>query len=138
MDDCIRLEEPFMAHNIDNRTRRERRHRRAYMKSLRRLDAFDRKAHGGKKDSPERFQIWLKGWRARHPADARSVEALAQVYAVETAPVPPRPPKKVKVKKPKAAKEPAEGKKPAEPKAEKKADKKAEKSEKPEKKAKSE
>jgi hypothetical protein len=123
-----------MAHNIDNRTQRERRHRRAYMKSLRRLDAFDK--NGGKKDSPERFQIWLKGWRAKHPAEARSVEALAQVYAVETAPAPPRPPKKVKVKKPKETKEPAEGKKSAEPKAEKK-EKSDKKAEKPEKKAKS-
>ena len=73
-----------MAHNIDNRTQRERRQRRAYMKSLRRLDAFDKT--GGKKDSPERFQIWLKGWRAKHPADARTPEQLTRVYKEEISP----------------------------------------------------
>jgi hypothetical protein len=106
-----------MAHNIDNRQRRERRQRRAYMKSLRRLDAFDRKAGAGKKDSPERFQIWLKVWRARHPADARSAEGLARVYAKEIAPPKAQPPKAPKApKQPKEPKEPAEAKKPAEPK----------------------
>jgi hypothetical protein len=92
------------------------------MKSLRRLDAFDRKASAGKKDSPERFRIWLKGWRARHPADARSAEELAPVYdraIVPPKPKPPKPPKPAKA--PKQPKEPAESKEPAQPKAEKKA-----------------
>jgi hypothetical protein len=124
-----------MAHNIDNRQKRERRLHRAYTKSLRRLDAFDRK-NVGKKDSPERFQIWLKGWRAKHPADARTPEQLTRVYKEEIAPPKPRPPKPPKVKK---VKEPAEPKAAAQPKAEKKADKKTEKKpEKSDKKAKSE
>ena len=121
-----------MAHNIDNRTQRERRQRRAYMKSLRRLDAFDKT--GGKKDSPERFQIWLKGWRAKHPADVRTPEQLTRVYKEEITPPKPRPPKPPKVKK---VKEPAAPKAAAPPKAEKK-EKSDKKGDKPEKKPKSE
>ena len=107
-----------MPHNVDNRRQRERRLRRAYMKSLRRLDAFDRKAGAGKKDSPERFRIWLKGWRARNPADARSAEDLVTIYNRAIVPPKPKPPKPPKA--PKRPKEPA-SKEPAQPKAEKKA-----------------
>jgi hypothetical protein len=83
-----------MAHNIDNRRQRERRHHRAYMKAVRRLDAFDRQAKPGK-DKAERYRLWLKCWRARHPADARSAEELSRVYEHETAPAKsPSPPQK--------------------------------------------
>jgi hypothetical protein len=69
-----------MAHNNDNRRQRERRHRRAYMKARRRLDAFDRQSKSGKRDAETRFGIWLKGWRARHPDDLRTAEQLDRVY----------------------------------------------------------
>src|SRR3954452_11144973 len=75
-----------MAHNIDNRRHRERRHRRAYLKAVRRLNAFDRQAKPGARDQKERFRLWLKRWRARHPEDSRDEAALERIYASENAP----------------------------------------------------
>jgi hypothetical protein len=72
-----------MAHNIDNRRHRERRHRRAYLKVVRRLDAFDRQSKPGARDQKERYRLWLKRWRARHPEDSRDALALARIYEHE-------------------------------------------------------
>jgi hypothetical protein len=74
-----------MAHNIDNRTQRERRQRRAYMKAVRRFEAFERQPKSGDRKPAERFRLWLKCWRARHPEDSRDEPALTRVYDSENA-----------------------------------------------------
>ena len=71
-----------MAHNFDNRRRRELRHRRAYMKAVRRFDAFERQS---KRDPDERFRLWLKCWRAQHPDDSRDEQARTRIYETESA-----------------------------------------------------